>query len=239
MTNREKAEAAFKEELKFLSNNTKDIVLAAFDKIATDDFFKGPAAKSGRYHPEISNGDYGLIRHTKLVVAIANELMQAKKVNKDDRELIIAACLLHDIVKNGTRPEHKHYETAVDGHITSKHGEVLAMILAATNDNIPIGICRGVQYHMGTWSAPHTKTYFDKNFCVSEVYLIPTIVHLADYIASRKFLIMYDYVDKDFATRFNEKTYSVCCQCGKRVKDNEGMAMAGKLYCNYCYTKRG
>ena len=38
-------------------------------------FFEVPASSTGKYHPEFALGDGGLIRHTKVAVRIAYELL--------------------------------------------------------------------------------------------------------------------------------------------------------------------
>lgn len=71
---------------------------------APDYFYTYPASKSGEYHPRCSNELYGLTRHTKYCVRLANELMKDGFLfpfNDSDKDLIYVTLLLHDLCKYG------------------------------------------------------------------------------------------------------------------------------------------
>ena len=71
---------------------------------APDYFYTYPASKSGEYHPRCSNELYGLTRHIKYCVRLANELMKDGFLfpfNDTDKDLIYVTLLLHDLCKWG------------------------------------------------------------------------------------------------------------------------------------------
>ena len=52
-----------REDLKYLVSNLPDY------------FFEIEASSTGKYHPKFASGGHGLVRHTKVAVRIAYELM--------------------------------------------------------------------------------------------------------------------------------------------------------------------
>lgn len=71
---------------------------------APDYFYTYPASKSGEYHPRCSNELYGLTRHVKFCVRLADELMKDGFLfpfDDNEKDLIYVALLLHDLCKYG------------------------------------------------------------------------------------------------------------------------------------------
>ena len=122
-----------------------------------------PASSSGKYHPKSSLGKAGLVRHTAAVVKVANYICELEflRIDNPTRDNIISACFLHDTRKQGL--------TDADAAHTVKDHAKLAAELIEDKD-----ISRMVLTHMGQWgkNKPGNMNQF--------------IVHLADYIASRK-----------------------------------------------------
>lgn len=180
MTNREKAERVFMNELgRIKSRELRELTLKAFDN-APDNFFTAPASTSGRYHPSISNGRYGLIRHTRLVVDVARDLCRAFDiVTIEDNDNVIVACLLHDVLKFGYK---SNSEGKGDKEGYKEHGLRAATYLMRLC-GLPKNICDAVAGHMGVWACPMAQeyTFLQTHDKLSE------IVMLADYMASRKF----------------------------------------------------
>ena len=77
--------------------------------------FSIPASSTGKYHPEFSLGDRGLVRHVKAAVKIAKDLLDnpciGGKYTSDERDLMIMTLILHDGLKSGRT--HNNY-TQVD-----------------------------------------------------------------------------------------------------------------------------
>lgn len=70
-----------------------------------DYFYRVPASSTGKYHPEYSLGDGGLIRHTKALIVIAQTLLNLEynktKFSQVEHDCIISAGVLHDSFKHG------------------------------------------------------------------------------------------------------------------------------------------
>ena len=64
-------------------------------------FWSMPAATTGKYHPAISLGEGGLVRHTRAVVRIACHLLDMQGIYPEERQysIALAACILHDCCK--------------------------------------------------------------------------------------------------------------------------------------------
>lgn len=147
-------------------------------------FWTAPASTTGKYHPVFSLGKGGLVRHTKAVVKFAREFIVAMELEKYS-DHIIAASILHDIIKNG--------EFYVDGRfdprekeVTKNHG-LSASIWLSKHVNVEDPEIKFVTdliaKHMGRWSPEGCKPQTLAEWCV----------HLADFTASRRFLDIKDW----------------------------------------------
>ncbi len=151
-----------------------------------DYFFTIAASSTGKYHPDFAAGDGGLVRHTKVAVRIAYELLNNDTVGwkllDRDKDLIIMALVMHDGLKCGL--EHSKY-TKFD------HPLLVSHYIMKNKDKVSMPIddlrkmCSLIESHMGQWN-------YD-NYKKMEVLPKPKtaeqrFVHMCDYLASRKFI---------------------------------------------------
>ena len=184
-----KAEQIFPNELLMIeSEEIREFVVWAFDKFAPDYFWTCPCSTSGKYHPKVSLGVGGLVRHVKLAVWWGEELLRTKEmwpelvdhVTEHLHDEVIASLLLHDLVKNGEGLNAAGF--ALDRGVTGTHGVGLALKIVGdrgpeeTHSYI-MNILNGIACHMGVWTT-------DKNYVPNSDFT--RLVHLADYCASRK-----------------------------------------------------
>lgn len=142
-------------------------------------FFESGASSNGKYHPEFAKGAGGLVRHTRAVFWVCEELLRMDTysyMKKEYKDYARMACLLHDVCKygNGDEMNKDYYAT---------HGEFAAIIVEdAWNEyfNIPCPdfLLSAIRSHMGQWTADK------ENRPITD---IDHLVHLSDYIASRPF----------------------------------------------------
>jgi hypothetical protein len=176
----------FEEELELITDSKlKVFVQHCLNEKVPDYFFTMPASTTGKYHPEYSLGEGGLVRHTKAAVKIANDLLaieQHAELAKFKSE-IIAALILHDSVKKGyagnsfTAAEHPL--CAVNLVLTANTEKKLLSIGQAKL------ICDLIASHMGQWNTAFKST--------AEILPKPKtdlqkFVHMCDYLASRRYL---------------------------------------------------
>jgi len=186
-------ETVFAKELKLIKNNEiRELVIVFFEELCPDYFWTCPSSTSGKYHPKLSLGKGGLIRHTKMAVWWGIELLRAVEESpelsciKDLQDQVIAALLLHDMLKNGKGLNAKGY--AIEGPaVTGTHGVTLSKKINECIDNDPAYalIVQGIASHMGVWTTD--KRYRPDNIehepCIRA---FAQLIHLADYCASRK-----------------------------------------------------
>lgn len=149
-------------------------------------FFSIPASSTGKYHPSFTLGNGGLVRHTKVAVRIAKELLDIEMFKDkigDKRDLLILSLILHDGIKKGM-PEGNY--TALD------HPNLIAKYIYDNKDKIGTYLTDGditflmrcVKSHMGEWN----KNMDGKEILDKPVDKYQKFVHMCDYLASRKFL---------------------------------------------------
>lgn len=145
-----------------------------------DYFFWAAASSTGKYHPNYAQGPGGLVRHEKAAVGIAIELFKCESIfrfSEIEKDIIIAALLLHDGCKSG-----KTYS-----HTKPDHPLLVVSLLKELNhclhQELFESICDCIVSHMGHWN---------KDF-ETEILPLPQtktqkFVHICDFLASRKCL---------------------------------------------------
>jgi HD domain len=68
-------------------------------------FWTVPSSTSGKTHPPDERGEGGRVLHTKRVVRLVSEYGDLFDLNRTDKDVLIAAALIHDIIVNGTTNE--------------------------------------------------------------------------------------------------------------------------------------
>jgi len=174
----------FNKELSYIKNNRIKESAKVLIESLPDYFFVIPASSTGKYHPPFTLGNGGLVRHTKVAVRIAYELLNNNSVNNytnDEKDLIILSLILHDGLKSGIIQEK---------HTRFDHPLLISKLIkdnqekTELNDSEISYICEAIESHMGQWN---------KDFNDNEVLPLPKsknsrFVHMCDYLASRKFL---------------------------------------------------
>lgn len=156
-------------------------------------FWEIPASFSGKHHPPDERSQGGNVLHTKRAVRVGHVLADSYSLSTEERDIITAALLLHDITK-GVKPQSsdKYYYDAMHPYTANTFikkcqeqdknyaSESQSSTLFIGEENIQT-IMRLIRCHLGPWSpVPETTpvTYMDM------------IVHLADNISSRLHLIV-------------------------------------------------
>ena len=204
-----KAETIFQKELNQIHDpKIKQFIIDCFDKLCPDYFWTCPCSTTGKYHPQVSLGIGGLVRHVKLAVWWGIELLRAMGEEPGLKDIptlqdeVIATLLLHDLIKNGEGlgPDGR----PLDRGVTGTHGVTLAEkisdeILNQGLNNSDIRILAGIALHMGIWT---TKPYHTIDGPGVDNFI--ELIHLADYCASRKVDSIYSKLENDNDT--NQQT---------------------------------
>lgn len=164
-------------------------------------FFHIPASSTGKYHPQYALGEGGLVRHTKAAVGIALDLfnIEPDAFDKREQDCIIAALILHDGMKNGPAELSGESDSSTRSYTKTEHPILMANLIyeiakrkgldatigVSSFPDVIVEIMNLIQTHMGRW----TLDYKTKAKVLSEPSTkAQKLVHLADYLASRKHL---------------------------------------------------
>ena len=151
-------------------------------------FWSIPSSFSGKHHPKDEHGPGGNVLHTKRATRIADTMVDSYSLSSEERDVILAACLIHDVTKGIPAEEdgHFHYDPmhpyTVNQFVTEcqkfdkQYGkDSLSSSLFISEDSLQT-ILRLVRCHLGPWS-PVPETF--------PITYMDYIVHIADNIASK------------------------------------------------------
>ena len=150
-----------------------------FNNCVGEWFWKSGASSSGKYHPLFARNSGGLVRHTKAVVLICEELLRLEEyatMPEQYKDYATLACLFHDTRKYGGAD-------VEDKECYSQHGLLAADAVGMAwfdyfDEPCPELLTLAIKSHMGQWT---------ENAADRPITKIDRLVHLADYIASRSF----------------------------------------------------
>lgn len=148
------------------------------------------ASSTGKYHPQYSLGEGGLMRHQIAVVRFLNFFFDLEQYNSKftsrEMDLMRVAGLVHDGRKSGEQSDYEHSKFTRFEHpilmanvVRSYEGQYLKH-----HEIECIASC--IESHMGQWNTDKkSSVVLDKPENIHQ-----QLVHLADYLASRKDLTM-------------------------------------------------
>ena len=175
----------FKEELNYIKKDKYKDNAKILINLLPDYFFEVAASSTGKYHPSFALGEGGLLRHTKVAVKIANELLNDEVIGytftDDEKDLMIISLIMHDGLKHGIS---KEKYTRFD------HPIIVAEFIENNKDKLSLTegelkfIKEAISSHMGNWNTnPYSDVVLPKPKNKYQRF-----VHMCDYLASRKFL---------------------------------------------------
>lgn len=175
----------FKIELEYIKNEEYKESARNLLELVPDYFFEVPASSTGKYHPSFALGEGGLVRHTKVAMKIANELLALEYMNniftEREKDLIKIAILFHDTRKSGF-PKEKY--TRFDHPILAANFiEDNKNLTSFTDEDISF-LERVISSHMGQWN----KNLYSDIILPKPSDKYEFFVHECDYLASRKFI---------------------------------------------------
>lgn len=176
-----------KEELNYIKDDKIKNACSKMIELLPDYFFTIAASSTGKYHPEYALGEAGLLRHTKAAVRIAHELLEdpsiGDKYKEKEKDMMIMALILHDGLKLGL-PQEKY--TRFD------HPILMADYIMDNEEITGLEIeeiefiCDAIKTHMGPW----IKDFNDVEVLEKPTTKYQNFVHMCDYLASRKCLLV-------------------------------------------------
>lgn len=182
----------FAQELGYIKNPQIKLFAESAIELLPNYFFIIPSSSTGKYHPAYALGEGGLLRHTRSAIRIVIELFRLEQwhFTEIEKDLIIVALILHDGWKNGTIKQN---------FTITEHPKVATQVLLDNKENLPLlseeqfdFICSCISRHMGQWVFDYRTKEKVLNKPETEC---EKFVHLVDYLASRKCLIMDFNID--------------------------------------------
>jgi hypothetical protein len=171
----------------FENDDIKNFAIVLLDNLP-EYIWSVPASSTGKYHPQYSLGLGGLMRHQVAVVRFLNFFLELEQygagMTSRERDLMRTAALIHDGMKSGTQDDYNKSK-----YTKFNHPILMANVIRST-DGLEASerdfIAHCIESHMGQWAfdkktgieLPKPKDEYQK------------LVHLADYLASRKTLTM-------------------------------------------------
>ena len=147
-------------------------------ELLPDYFFQIPASSTGKYHPEFSLGDGGLVRHVKAAVKIAKDLLDnpciGSKYTNDEKDLMIMTLILHDGLKSGLK--HNKYTQANHPTLIKNYIIENKEKLELTDKEVTF-VGKAIESHMGPWNTDYTtEVTLDDLISEYEVTISPLII---------------------------------------------------------------
>ena len=166
---------------------------------APDYFWNAPATTNEEYHHPNARGLHGLWLHTKMVFTAYERMAHSWKemgyITEEERDYGRAACLLHDLLKNGypaDHPEHNPENNDHEGSV-SNHDLIMADYLRERTE-MPDEVADAVAAHMGDWyDGPSPANQTPDNY-------LGLLLHTADMIASTSNITVGIYSPSDEIT---------------------------------------
>ena len=180
-------EELFKVELDYIKDDNLRKCLLNIIELLPDYFFHVAASSTGKYHPSYSLGEGGLLRHSKAAMKIGCELLNdpsiGDKYTEHEKDLMLMSLLVHDGLKLGI-PEEKY--TRFDHPILMANYILENKNKIGLNDDDANFMADVIKTHMGPW----TTDYNGNEVLEKPTTKYQNFVHMCDYLASRKFLLV-------------------------------------------------
>lgn len=174
----------FKMEINYINNDRIRESAKVLVSLIPDYFFSEEASSTGKYHPAFSQGEGGLLRHVKVAVKFAKEIFMTSTFRdhytSDERDLIYLALIMHDSLKRGNNERYTRFDHPL---LASKLIRDNKDKLKLTDSEIDL-LCSMIETHMGEW----VNDYRGNKVLEPPTTKYQKIVHLCDYLSSKKFI---------------------------------------------------
>ena len=180
-------EELFLDELSYIKNDDYADALLNIINMLPEYWLHEAASSTGKYHPEYALNEAGLLRHSKAAMRIGYELLVnpsiGDKYTSREKDLMLMSLLVHDGLKRGINAEK---------YTRFDHPIIMADFIV---DNYKeIGLSKEdakfmgdvIKTHMGPW----TTDYNGNEILEKPKTKYQNFVHMCDYLASRKCLLV-------------------------------------------------
>lgn len=198
----------FEKELGWIVNPEIRAFGEKLTQCAPDYFFEVAASSTGKFHPSYALGAGGLVRHTKAAAHILHELLILEmfaKYSQDKKDMMLVAIIAHDFFKHGLEATAGQYTVAEHPLVCANYIKGNADLCTLLEPEQVEFICGCIASHMGQWNTD----YRSRRAILPKPQKGPqNMVHLADYLASRKYLV-FDFGDDYYTPESESETPEV------------------------------
>lgn len=170
-------------------------------------FWDVGASSTGKYHPQYALGDLGLARHTCALVRFLNHILSIDCYKNDftsrERDLLRVAGIMHDSRKSGNDEDFLKNKFTKFNHPILAADEIRTIIGFIPEEEIEL-VATTIESHMGQWNTDKRS----KDVLPLPENKYQKILHLADYLASRKDVEML-FKDEEKAVPPDINTYAL------------------------------
>lgn len=148
-------------------------------------FWEVGASSTGKYHPQYALGELGLARHTCALVRFLNHILNIDCYKNDftsrERDLLRVAGIMHDSRKSGDDEDYTKNKFTRFEHPLLAANEIRTIIGFIPEEEVEF-VANAIESHMGQWNTDKRS----KTVLPTPENKYQKILHLADYLASRK-----------------------------------------------------
>ena len=180
-------EKMFTNEISYIKDEKLKKLLIDIVEMLPDYWFSEAASSTGKYHPSYALGEGGLLRHSKAAMRIGYELLQdpiiGDKYTNHEKDLMLVSLLVHDGLKLGLVKER---------YTRFDHPILMGQFILDNKDKLNLSdedamfMNDVIKTHMGPW----TTDYNGVEVLEKPKTKYQTFVHMCDYLASRKCLLV-------------------------------------------------
>lgn len=175
----------FNKELSYIKDDRIKASTITILDMLPDYFYEIPASSTGKYHPEFSLGKGGLVRHVKVAVRLAKELLDnpsiGSKYTNNEKDIMLMSLILHDGLKSGlvyNRYTQANHPTLIKDFVNENKSK-----LSLTDNELDL-FSHAVESHMGPWNTD----YEEREILPKPKTKYENFVHMCDFLSSKKFL---------------------------------------------------
>lgn len=187
MTKEEKL-SYFTKEIELIQSEDIKLFLKTAIENMYDYVFIKPASSSGKHHSLSESGEGGLIRHMKSVFYLGYDILELEHLaplfDLRKRDLVLVSLILHDCQKYGDEKDNRVHTIVEHPKLAAvwiEEDKIFEGILSL-EDRKFIADC--IASHSGQWNTNRKG----EEILPKPITVYQQIVHLCDYLASRRYL---------------------------------------------------
>lgn len=174
------------------STQLRQLTNIVYDEVSNDILIQ-PSSMSGNYHPEDECGENGLAKHLVRCCIVGDYLANSESLPIDERDIVIAGCLMHDVpnrvvLSNGKLQTDKNHAFFNAINALNKYRANISDGLVV-QQNI-MKVVAAIFYHEGKWTIKQPDRFLEDKVEIYKHTVTTKLVHFADYIASRRNIIV-------------------------------------------------